>query len=65
MDFLELQLGLGTIYDASDQADWEANYGRVAGLPLSAAASVPEPASVLLVLAGWAALSSRITRPSI
>jgi len=30
-DFLELQQGLGTIYDATDLADWEANYDVTPG----------------------------------
>ena len=58
-DFLEWQQGFGTIYDANDLADWEANYGSVAGLPLSAAASVPEPNSLMLVLVAWVTLAVR------
>ena len=37
--------------------DWETNYGSVAGLPLSAAVSVPEPYSSMLALAVWLALT--------
>ena len=61
-DFLEWQRGAGTIYDANDLVDWEANYGSVAGLPLSAAASVPEPNSALLTLVAWIALCHRRIR---
>jgi hypothetical protein len=47
-DYLEWQRGLGTIYDANDLADWEANYGSVAGLPITAGTSVPEPSALVL-----------------
>ncbi|MCH7753099.1 MAG: PEP-CTERM sorting domain-containing protein [Planctomycetes bacterium] len=48
-DFLKWQRGFGTIYDATDLADWEANYGAVA--PLAAASTaVPEPSSSALLL---------------
>ena len=46
-DFLVLQQGLGTIYDATDLADWEMNYGMGVG-PLSASTAVPEPSTLLL-----------------
>jgi len=50
-DFLMWQLGFGTIYDADDLADWEANYGAVA--PLSErSAAVPEPNSLALLSLG-------------
>ncbi len=48
-DFLELQRGFGTIYDAADLADWEANYGTVAPLTATVTA-VPEPSSAMLLL---------------
>lgn len=51
-DFLELQQGLGTIYDADDLADWQANYGAVAGLPVTASSSVPEPSVAIMFLSG-------------
>jgi hypothetical protein len=52
-DYLEWQRGFGTIYDANDLADWEANYGSVAGLPITAGTSVPEPSAWVLVLSGF------------
>ena len=57
-DFLEWQQGLGSIYDANDLADWEANYGAVASLAETSTA-VPEPNSLaLLSLGGLLALRS-------
>jgi len=55
-DFLEWQQGLGTIYDATDLADWELNYGA----PLAATSTtVPEPNSLaLLSFGGLLALRS-------
>jgi len=52
-DFLLLQQGLGTIYDATDLANWESNYGMGVG-PVSSFAAVPEPASVALMLVAGA-----------
>lgn len=40
-DFVEWQRGLGSLYQASDLADWQANYGATAQAP--AALAVPEP----------------------
>jgi hypothetical protein len=57
-DFLELQRGFGTIYDATDLADWEENYGMVATLSASSAA-VPEPTTCTLALAALCLAMSR------
>jgi hypothetical protein len=60
-DFLMWQRGFGSIYNGNDLTDWEANFGIVA--PLSAtSAAVPEPASMLLMLAATQFLCLRITR---
>lgn len=59
LDFLEIQRGYGADFDASYLADWEANYGSVAGLPLSAVSSVPEPNVVILTLLALAVLTVR------
>ena len=60
-DFLELQRGFGTIYDATDLADWEANYGAVASLAETSTA-VREPSSMFLMLATTQILFLRVTR---
>lgn len=56
-DFLTWQRGVPGTYGAADLADWESNYG--AGTPAAvnlggATAAVPEPATVLLAIAGFA-----------
>ena len=52
-DFLGWQRGFGATYDAEDLVDWEANYGALA--PLSGtSATVPEPATGLVLLIGMA-----------
>jgi len=51
-DFLEWQQGLGTIYDADDLTDWEANFGTVAPAVATAAAAVPEPSSLAMLCLG-------------
>ena len=43
--------GASTIYDATDLADWEANYGMVAQLSTTST-SVPEPATWIVLLIG-------------
>jgi len=55
IDFLVLQQGLGTIYDATDLDDWELNYG--AGT--LAVASIPEPTTYALALAALCLAISR------
>jgi len=51
LDFLAWQRGESpSPFSASDLADWETNYGTVA--LTAAVAAVPEPATVLLLLAG-------------
>jgi hypothetical protein len=47
-DFLVWQQGLGVDFDASDLADWKANYGTAPGV--GAAGAVPEPAAAVLVM---------------
>ena len=47
-DFLILQQGLGTIYDADDLDDWELNYGF--GTVASSNTAVPEPTTCGLAL---------------
>ena len=64
-DFLEWQLGFGTIYDADDLADWEANYGSpiMAGSSTAENSTVPEPTSGLLLAFGIMALTSARRSP--
>ncbi len=50
-DFLVWQQGFGSTYNADDLADWITNYG-IGSNATTAAASVPEPTTVLLTLAG-------------
>ncbi len=61
-DFLEWQRGFGTVYDATDLANWENNFGST-GAGIAAAATVPEPSSVVLFslagLMGLAVVASR------
>jgi hypothetical protein len=59
-DFLEWQQGLGGEFDAQDLADWKANFGTGGGVP--AVASIPEPASLVLVALSVLGLASRRTR---
>ena len=51
IDFLTLQRGLDTLYDADDLGLWEANYGAVAALA-AVTAAVPEPSSFALIAVG-------------
>lgn len=55
-DFLVLQQGLGTTFDASDLLAWETAYG---GAALAAAAAVPEPTSCVMLLYGMFLISAR------
>ncbi len=50
-DFLELQRGMGTRFDANDLAKWRDNYGN-GGAPALAIAAVPEPTSIMLLVLG-------------
>jgi len=60
-DFLEWQQGLGTIYDATDLTDWEATFSVLA--PFAAnSATVPEPATLGLVLIALVFLPLRVHR---
>ncbi len=45
-DFVEWQRGLGSLYQASDLADWQTNYGVAAQAPTALA--VPEPNSLAI-----------------
>jgi hypothetical protein len=56
-DFLEWQLGFGTIYDSTHLAVWEANYG--VGALSAATASVPEPSGLALFAAGLLGMGYR------
>jgi hypothetical protein len=56
-DFLIWQRGLGTSHDATDLADWKANFG--AGPAIGA---VPEPSALLLSLGGMLAVARRRSR---
>jgi len=57
-DFLTWQRGLGSMFDASDLADWKANFG--AGAAVAATGGVPEPSSgMLLTFVLAAAAASR------
>jgi len=58
-DFLMLQQGLGTIYNATHLAAWEANYGN----PLSTTSvTVPEPATLGIVLIALVCFPLRVHR---
>jgi hypothetical protein len=54
-DFFEWQRGLGTIYDATDLAAWEADFGNVAPLTATSTA-VPEPSTGILLVLGLASI---------
>jgi len=57
-DFLALQRGFGNIYDAGNLTDWVTNYDTVA--VAGAAATVPEPSAIVLILmVGCGLLSGR------
>jgi len=56
-DFLVWQRGLGASHDATDLADWKANFG--AG---PAVGAVPEPSALLLSLGGMLAVARRRSR---
>ena len=60
-DFLQWQRGFGTIYDATDLADWRANYGAVAAIG-AAATLVPEPATWIVLLTGMMTMLLRRDR---
>ena len=49
-DFMTWQRGFSTLYDATDLADWQDNFGAQAAV--SAVASVPEPSGLLLAVLG-------------
>jgi arylsulfatase A len=51
MDFLAWQSGFPDTYDATDLADWQANYGSIA-MGLAAVATVPEPGGGLILVMG-------------
>jgi len=56
-DFLAWQQGLGGAYDATHLAGWIANFG--AGGASAAAASIPEPAALTLLVVGSLMLAAR------
>ncbi|WP_218932428.1 DUF4832 domain-containing protein [Adhaeretor mobilis] len=51
-DFLRWQLGMGSTFQLSDLADWQANFG-VASTPPSTLQAVPEPHGVCLGVVGY------------
>jgi hypothetical protein len=55
-DFLAWQRGFGGEFDASDLADWKANFGSTGSGP--AAAAVPEPSTALLSMAAVLGLAA-------
>jgi hypothetical protein len=58
-DYTVWRDGLGTTYTQADYNIWKANFGAHAGSGSGAAAGVPEPASLLLLLSGTLAICSR------
>lgn len=54
-DFFIIQRGLGTIYDSTDLANWEAEFGM--SLTTSSTTSIPEPASMLMLISGLGVLA--------
>ena len=49
-DFLSWQRGFGTLYDATDLANWKAIFGTTPSV--AAASAVPEPSTIALLLVG-------------
>jgi len=64
-DFLALQRGFGTLYDATNFADWEAEFGLVSATVATSA--IPEPSALALLLLGAIGLVSswRTAKPRI
>jgi hypothetical protein len=58
-DFLVWQRGLGTTHSAATLATWKANFGAPA---VAAAGAVPEPSSIVLLLAAGMLLAARRAR---
>jgi hypothetical protein len=50
-DLLLIQQGIGTLYDADDVAEWQAQFGQGGGAEPSAGA-IPEPSALALLAAG-------------
>jgi len=48
-DFLTWQRGFPTLYNATDLANWENEYGQTI-MPAAVAATIPEPSSAMLLL---------------
>ena len=58
-DFLVWQRGLGTTHSAATLATWKANFGAPA---VAAVGAVPEPSSIVLMLAAGLLLVARRTQ---
>jgi PEP-CTERM motif-containing protein len=61
-DLLEWQRGFGSTYDSDDLADWKSGFGTSITPAAVAAASVPEPASLALIVLGTLTLVTRRRR---
>jgi hypothetical protein len=66
-DYIVWRKGLGTTYSQTDYDMWRANFGAAAigsgataGLSSSVNAAVPEPASIALLLTGFAAMTLNV-----
>jgi hypothetical protein len=67
-DYAVWRKGWGTIYTQADYDVWRAQYGRTpgsgAGVGLDGASPVPEPSTLILIIAGSLALTARRSHKS-
>ena len=59
-DYITWRKGLGTTYVQADYDTWRSHFGQTAGSGsgVSAITAVPEPATLIMVIAGFFAISS-------